>query len=250
MSELIGIISALVAVASVGIAANAQSQVNDIVTNGGGRPGATGPAGSATNTGAIGPTGPAGVGPTGNAGVIGPTGVTGPAGLANTGPTGLRGSTGSAGVTGPTGSVGFTGPTGPGISSGSTLVDIGLDHAIGTNSSGVAPTPGTILGSGLSGVTLEAWSTDQSGVVRGTLAIASGAGTISLQIIFNRTWNPFPRCIVLTPCAALNGFSAPNPTVSLSVATWNTTFFQVNIFYSAAAGAINTSGELFNYIAM
>ena len=75
--------------------------------------GATGVPGSATNTGATGPTGPGGTGPTGP-GVTGPTGVPGSA--TNTGATGRTGATGPGGTgpTGPTGAISTQpGPTGP-----------------------------------------------------------------------------------------------------------------------------------------
>jgi len=79
-------------------------------TNGG--TGCTGLPGSATNTGATGPTG--NTGPTGLPGTAANTGATGPTGpTGNTGPTGFTGTTGQTGVTGATGPTGATSNTGP-----------------------------------------------------------------------------------------------------------------------------------------
>lgn len=89
----------------------------------GGLKGPTGAGGTATNTGATGPTGQGATGPTGQ-GTTGPTGqgITGPTGQGATGTTGPTGPTGqgitgptgqgATGVTGPTGRTGPTGPTG------------------------------------------------------------------------------------------------------------------------------------------
>jgi hypothetical protein len=68
--------------------------------------------GTATNTGATGPTGTLATGPTGPGGGIGVTGNTGPTGMLGTGPTGPAGGIGPTGNTGPAGMLG-TGPTGP-----------------------------------------------------------------------------------------------------------------------------------------
>jgi Collagen triple helix repeat (20 copies) len=87
--------------------------------------GATGPAGPKGDTGATGPAGPKGdtglTGPTGPAGPKGDTGLTGPIGPAGPkGDTGLTGATGPAGLKGDTGLTGATGPAGPKGDTGAT----------------------------------------------------------------------------------------------------------------------------------
>jgi hypothetical protein len=115
------------------------------VTGAQGPPGSTGPAGSATNTGATGSPGisgyatdtgatgaPGAAGAPGSIGTPGAQGATGmPGSATNTGATGTRGATGFTGFTGPkgeatnTGATGAQGPPGtPGTSGGGSVFGI------------------------------------------------------------------------------------------------------------------------------
>ncbi len=166
---------------------------------GSGSAGATGPAGAVGLTGAAGSagaTGPAGaVGLTGAAGSAGATGATGSSG--STGARGDTGLTGSTGNNGSTGSVGNTGAKGDTGLTGSTGSD-GATGAAGISSASL----GSITFGALNSVADTELSSSSFGTflsgkiyvidvqIRGTFAISSGEGAISLVSITSPGFSP------------------------------------------------------------
>ena len=169
------------------------------LTGAAGSAGATGPAGAVGLTGAAGSagaTGPAGaVGLTGAAGSAGATGATGSSG--STGARGDTGLTGSTGNNGSTGSVGNTGAKGDTGLTGSTGSD-GATGAAGISSASL----GSITFGALNSVADTELSSSSFGTflsgkiyvidvqIRGTFAISSGEGAISLVSITSPGFSP------------------------------------------------------------
>lgn len=153
-----------------------------------GETGPTGPTGTTGNTGPVGATGSTGnTGPTGGTGGSGATGATGVTGMTgNTGPTGGTGGTGGTGAAGATGSTGNTGPTGGTGGTGGT----GATGSTGvTGPTGATGTTGATGSTGATGPaaptntpaptatvlpTLNAYTSDTSGVAQWTKGASLG----------------------------------------------------------------------------
>ena len=178
-----------------------------------GATGATGAKGLTGETGAVGAAGPAGPGGSGSAGATGPAGavgLTGAAGSAGatgaTGATGSSGSTGARGVTGLSGSTGNNGSTGS-VGNTGAKGDTGLTGSTGSDgATGAAGISSASLGSitfgALNSVADTELSSSSFGTflsgkiyvidvqIRGTFAISSGEGAISLVSITSPGFSP------------------------------------------------------------
>ena len=175
-----------------------------------GATGATGAKGLTGETGAVGAAGPAGPGGSGSAGATGPAGavgLTGAAGSAGaTGATGSSGSTGARGDTGLTGSTGNNGSTGS-VGNTGAKGDTGLTGSTGSDgATGAAGISSASLGSitfgALNSVADTELSSSSFGTflsgkiyvidvqIRGTFAISSGEGAISLVSITSPGFSP------------------------------------------------------------
>ena len=175
-----------------------------------GATGATGAKGLTGDTGAVGAAGPAGPGGSGSAGATGPAGavgLTGAAGSAGaTGATGSSGSTGARGDTGLTGSTGNNGSTGS-VGNTGAKGDTGLTGSTGSDgATGAAGISSASLGSitfgALNSVADTELSSSSFGTflsgkiyvidvqIRGTFAISSGEGAISLVSITSPGFSP------------------------------------------------------------
>ncbi len=166
------------------------------LTGAAGSAGATGATGSSGSTGATGPAGAVGLtGAAGSAGATGATGATGSSG--STGARGDTGLTGSTGNNGSTGSVGNTGAKGDTGLTGSTGSD-GATGAAGISSASL----GSITFGALNSVADTELSSSSFGTflsgkiyvidvqIRGTFAISSGEGAISLVSITSPGFSP------------------------------------------------------------
>ncbi len=178
-----------------------------------GATGATGAKGLTGETGAVGAAGPAGPGGSGSAGATGPAGAVGLTGAAGSaGATGATGATGSSGSTGARGDTGLTGSTGNNGSTGSVgntgaKGDTGLTGSTGSDgATGAAGISSASLGSitfgALNSVADTELSSSSFGTflsgkiyvidvqIRGTFAISSGEGAISLVSITSPGFSP------------------------------------------------------------
>ena len=171
--------------------------------------GPTGPAGIQGPVGSTGSTGPAGIqGPVGSTGSTGPAGIQGPVGsTGSTGPAGIQGPVGStgadgiagdAGLDGPTGSTGPAGIQGPVGSTGSTG-PAGIQGPVGsTGPAGIQGPVGSTGPAGLNGVDGSTGSTGPAG------AIGGGASVTTLQtssVISNgsSTWLTVVSMVTVPP---------------------------------------------------
>jgi hypothetical protein len=214
------------------------------VTGAQGPPGYTGPAGSATNTGATGTPGTSGYAT--NTGATGTAGTTGPAGLAgsatNTGATGQPGSatnTGSTGNQGNPGATGSTGQPGSATNTGATgqAGTIGVTGPTGLH--GIATNTGATGAQGPQGATgapaLNSGGT--FGVIKVPLSTANfnfSAGVSTLPSSFG-TYNPGSATDGMTFTITLNSSYSPS----------NLPFYTLSAYvFSNTAGYINCQRQL------
>lgn len=195
-------------------------------------------------------------GPTGSPGVAGSavnTGATGPAGIGIPGPTGLQGAAGPTGpssiVTGPTG---LRGPTGFGVGTGSILLEPLLYHARGYQPSGVTPTV-TSNSAFFPSPTMSTNSTDQSGVVIGSINIPVGeVGMMRITVTFNNPWTPFANAVVISPTSIIGQYISAGNYAHVFIENNDRFEFSVIIYYDSTTSAVVTgSGDpIFYYICL
>jgi hypothetical protein len=209
-----------------------EEDIEWIIGNGAGEPGATGPTGPTGATGANGTNGKNGAtGPTGPTGATGATGANGTNGATGaTGPTGPTGATGANGTNGTNGKTGATGPTGP---TGAT----GANGTNGTNGATGATGP-----TGPTGPNSVSTSTTVSGFTSGYY-LYNNSGKVGAKQI---PWTDITSRPSLTPGEGTNAIVQVNNSGSNTATGENSIAVGSNNVASGeaalASGHITTSG--------